>query len=294
MLTHPSSPRVLVALVLLAGTALSACTESATHTFGFTSSVVPTNTLMVDNLEGTIRLTAGPAGSAVEGNVRVLASGFEEAADARLAAQRVELVEVGQAGDLVLELRIPADLSRFSFSAAIDLRVPEDVIVSATTDNGRVTIDRLEVDTVDTTEGQVDLTFTTGNSVVRTSNAAVVVEGHDGNIDARTVNAPVELLSIIGNARALTTNGFINARVTPPEGGDVFLATTNAPVELVIPRNFGARLLATTTGEGLVAVQNLNFRPSASFPSQAEGTIGDGRGVIDVRTTIGDIFVDGR
>jgi hypothetical protein len=287
-------PNLIAPTVLVALLALSACTESATHTFQFTSTLTPTGELLVDNFEGTVRLTAGPAGTPVEGTVRVLAAGFKEAVDARAAAERVELAEVGQAADMALELRIPADLSRYRFSAAIDLRIPDDVVVSVQTDNGRVTIDRLDVDTVDTTIGQVDLTFTRGETVVRTSEAPIVVESHDGAIDARTTNAPIELMSILGNARALTTNGFITARVTPYQAGEIFLATTNAGVDLVIPRNFGARFLATTTEPGIVAVNNLNFRPAASFPWQAEGTLGDGAGIVDVRTTIGDIVVEGR
>ena len=78
----------------------------------------------------------------------------------------------------------------------------------------------------------------------------------------------------------------------PPPGGEVFLATTNAPIDLSLPREFGARLLAVTSAPGAVFISSdLVFRPNASFPDQAEGTLGNGAGRVDLRTTGADISV---
>jgi len=281
---------IAVAMLFFAG----ACTESATRTFTFNSTVVPTQDLMVVNVEGPVRLVAAPAGTAITGTVRVIAAGFKAQKDAQQAAELVELVEVGRADSLSLEVRTPVEFSRFSFTTTLELRVPDDVTVSVRTDNGRVTIDRLQVHSVDTTRADVALSFTAGDAVIRTSDGPIVVDGHDGSVDARTSNAAIELNAVAGDARALTTNGFINARVTPYPAGEVILSTTNAGVALVVPRSFGSRLLAVTSGAGLVSISNLNFRPSSGPAFQAEGTIGDGAGIIDVRTTEADIVVEGR
>ena len=115
---------------------------------------------------------------------------------------------------------------------------------------------------------------------------------HDGAIDVATSNAPVELFSIAGNTRVSTTNGHIQVRAIPPLAGEVFLATTNAEIDLGVPRDFGARVLAVTSAPGSVSVSSdLNFRPTGSAPNQAEGVLGNGAGRVDVRTISGDIFI---
>jgi hypothetical protein len=289
-----TTPLKQLAILLALGLATAACTESASVSFNFTSSTVPTNVLSVVNVEGPVRLVSGPPGTAIEGTVRVLASGFKESRDAENAARQVVVSEIGQADNLSLEVRIPIEYNRFRFTTSLDLRVPEDVFVTVRTDNGRVTIERLAVDLVETSRADVAMVFTAGDAVVRTSDAPVVIESHEGSVDVRTSNAPVELISIFGDARALTTNGFVSARVTPFADGELLLSTTNADVDLIIPRDFGAQVLAVTSDTGVVAVQNLPFRPTASPPWQAEGIIGNGLGLIDIRTTIGDIVIEGR
>ena len=62
-------------------------------------------------------------------------------------------------------------------------------------------------------------------------------------------------------------------------------------VDLGLPREFGARLLAVTSHPGVIAVTDLPFTPTGSFPDQAEGILGNGAGRVDLRTSGADIFV---
>jgi len=81
--------------------------------------------------------------------------------------------------------------------------------------------------------------------------------------------------------------------VMPPRDCDIYLATSNADVELRIPDTFGADLNASTTAPGTVIVQGVDFAPVASQPGEARGRINYGFGSIDLRTTQGDVHVIG-
>ncbi|MBL8783785.1 MAG: DUF4097 family beta strand repeat protein [Deltaproteobacteria bacterium] len=280
----------------LAMMCLSACTESFDLSFTWTSEVAPQRSVTVDNIDGNVRLRKGPAGSQVTGTIKVHAAGFKEKAQAEEAAKNVQIVETVESGNLVLSVAIPAEHRNKTFNLTFDLLVPENAAVSVVTDNGRVSVTGLTVGNIDTTNAPVDLAFTKAPlgvaASIRTNDGPVTADSHDGAIDVATSNAPVELFSIAGNTRVSTTNGHIQVRAIPPLAGEVFLATTNAEIDLGVPRDFGARVLAVTSAPGSVSVSSdLNFRPTGSAPNQAEGVLGNGAGRVDVRTISGDIFI---
>jgi len=280
--------------VALALVTLGACTESAEVRFDFTSQARPVGTLTIDNFEGSVKITKGQVGSAITGRVRVVAAGFDKESQERAAAEEVSISESGTAQALELVVLVPNVRGSKTFDVDMELSVPDGVMVSVTTDHGSISVDSLPIDTLDTTDGPITTRFTSGDAKLRTENFEIVMESHVGDVDVRTSSAPIELVAIAGNARATTTLGPVTARVSPPSGGEVFIATTAAPVDLTIARDFGARLLAVTSGSGIVSVQGLQFTPRASPPFQAEGTIGNGAGIIDVRTTDADIAIFGR
>lgn len=283
-------------LVGLCLTALSACTESFDLSLTYSPQAKPTSALVIDNAAGAVRLRRTGAGGTISGTVKIRASGFDNKSQAKAAAEQVEIVEHLNGGELVLSVQIPPGSRNKIFAVTFDLLVPEDLTVSSFTDTGRVNINGLTVAEVDTTLGEVELAFTRSPidamTVVRTSDALVSVDSHEGDLDIATTNASVELFSVAGNVRASTTQGPITGRLVPPRGGEVFLATTNSPIDLSVPREYGARLLAVTSAPGAVFIgSDLQFRPNGSFPDQAEGTLGDGAGRLDVRTSGADISI---
>lgn len=283
-------------LLFLGFVALSACTESFDLTRQFTAQATPTDTLVIDNLVGNVRLRRTDAGGAISGTLRITASGFDKAAQARDAAEQVTVVERLNGGELVLSTALPAGQRNKTFIVSYDLFVPDNLIVTAMTDQGNVMIDGLLVDEIDTTSGSVELRFTAARldkqTSIRTSDGSVIVNSHEGDLDILTTNAPLELYSVAGSVRASTTQGPITARLIPPARGNVIFATTNAPIDLAVPRDFGAELIAITSAPGAVFISgDLVFRPRQSYPDQAEGTLGNGAGRVDVRTTGADISV---
>lgn len=287
------SLKPLLFVLSLAG--LAACTESYDLSLSWKSDAVPVGALSIDNIDGSVRLSRGAPGTQVTGIVKIRAAGFDKKEQARAAAEAVRILEAQTAAGMTLDVAIPAEHRNKTFSVTLDLSVPEGVEVSVTTDNGRLSINGLPVGELDTTNADIDLQFTKAlagkTSRLKTNNGLVTVDSHDGAIDASTSNADIRLFSINGSTRGTTTNGFIEARVFPEVGGDVFLATTNNGIALSLSPSFGAQLLAVTTEPGRITIADLPFSPRGSFPGQAEGVLGDGRGRVDVRTTAGDIFI---
>jgi hypothetical protein len=285
----------VIALAIVLIGALCACTESFDLTLSYRPRAVPQRALTIDNIQGGVRLTRAAPGAPIAGTVKIHAAGFKEKSDAKLAAEAVTIAESLEGGELVLTVQIPAQHRDKTFAVTFDLAVPDDLIVAAFTDNGRVSVNGLIVGEIDTTRGEIDLAFTASppnaTTLLRTNDGRVIADAHQGPLDVATSNAPVELFSVAGSTRVTTTQGPIIARILPPRGGEVFLATTNAPIDLALPRDFGARLLAVTSNPGAVFVSDLNFRPTGSFPNQAEGILGDGAGRVDVRTIAAGIAI---
>ncbi len=283
------------ALLVLSFGMLAACTESFDLTRQFSAKDLPSDALVIDNVAGNVRLRKGSAG-AISGTVRIHAAGFDKSSQARAAAEQVAFVERIEGGELVVSVVLPEAHRNKVFAVNIDLEVPEGLVVSAFTDAGRVNIEGLLVHEIDTARGDVDLAFTGSlideEASIRTSDGRVTIDSHDGDLDILTTNAPLDLFSVAGNVRATTTQGPITARVLPPNRGEVILATTNAPIDLSVPRDFGAELIAVTSAPGAVFISgDLIFTPRRSFPDQAEGTLGNGAGRVDLRTIGADIAV---
>ncbi|MCB9732796.1 MAG: hypothetical protein H6745_09320 [Deltaproteobacteria bacterium] len=277
-------------LVLIAVTSLfGACTHSEEQTFAFESQIQPRGALRVTGFAGAITLHRDAVGTTVRGTYTVRTMGFDSTKAARDAARRVTLAEAGDASVMDLAVVLPSNATISRYAVDLDLAVPAGVVVSADNEVGPVLIDGLPVADVTTSDGQVDLVATRGDAVIRTSNAAVTAEDHLGALDVRTSNGQLDLVRVVGDVRGTTSNGFVYCEAEPPYAGEVVLATTNAGVEVRLPFDFGAELAALTSPESTVFIQGLDFYPVYDVPGQLEGDLGDGAGLVDVRTTNGDV-----
>ena len=279
---------------LLAAAALATgCTYTVDETYTFQSAAAPVGDLTVTTFNGSIVLTRDNAATRVHGTITVRASGYDSRAQAVEATRRVTLFESGDAAHLDLTVLPPSGTSRDRFGADLDLFVPPDVRVTALTNDGAILVDGLRTARLETDRGQIELRFTRGATEIRTADAPVIVDSHDGALNVATRNAPIDLFSVVGDLQARTTNGFITCRALPPYGAELVLSTTNAGVDLTLPFDFGAELVATTTA-GNIYVEGLDFYATYDAPGQLEGELYDGAGLVDVRTTAADIAIHAR
>ena len=129
---------------------------------------------------------------------------------------------------------------------------------------------------------------------IRTTNGAVKIEEVFGNILARTTNGAVNLENVNGNAIAKTTNGSVKASfIKFQKHNEIELRSTNGRIYLELPENTSARLSARTTNGKISTDFPVNVLGGLSS-RKIEGTIGNGNGKIDLRTTNGSITIKSR
>ncbi len=219
----------------------------------------PRNIRVRANVE--IRAEAGPAGDA-ECRAR--------------AAQCLLSVELpAETSDSVLYVTCSAeDADGCSRSVLLEIALPRDIRVQATTENGDV--DALNV-------SRVEASCANGN-----------IELH-GTVDAEatTENGGIAGERLTGSAVLRAGNGDINVELL---GGarDVRIETTNGSVRLGVPGGLDARLDARVT-MGTISHTGLPARSIRSVePGSLQATLGNGSGMVGIRTSAGSITLLGR
>jgi DUF4097 and DUF4098 domain-containing protein YvlB len=102
-----------------------------------------------------------------------------------------------------------------------------------------------------------------------------------------TIGVPSYLNVIVNNV-----NGKISGLLSVPTNGTVDLNLQNGTIDLDIPQNTSADFSASLVN-GYISVQNLTLHNRVATNKLVQGKLGNGEGVIALRTTNGDINVSG-
>jgi hypothetical protein len=197
---------------------------------------------------------------------------------------------------LSIEVRIPTkgDLSINTTNGAIDVSSLSGNIVLRSS-NGALRATQL-AGTVDmgTTNGRIELNTVKGTLKAVTSNGAITATGLDGKCDLETQNGRVDVAGRFDSLEIHALNGAVAARA---ESGSTLspawnISTTNASVNLSVPRDLKANLDAGTTNGHIkldlpVAVQGYQSG------TQIRGALNGGGPDMSVRTTNGGIHLSG-
>jgi hypothetical protein len=279
-------------LVILAMGGLAGCTRGATETISFDSARAATGEVLLETFAGDVIVDTDPGAIRVAGTIVLTARGFSDEAGAVAALHQVVVDESGTNDALNIRVDGPALSGLRTLRADLHLSVPPGVRVTMLTSDGLVAAADVEVDAMETGRGGAELVHTSGRGVVRASGGAIVVDGHEGPLDLRSRDAAISIFSARGDIRAVTTNGMVTARVVPPDGSELFIATTNAGIDLALPLDYGADLSATT--DGSIYIEGLDFDVTRDEFDLLEGFLAGGGGLIDLRTTHADIRVHRR
>jgi hypothetical protein len=126
---------------------------------------------------------------------------------------------------------------------------------------------------------------------VQTVNGSVDVRGLTGALRASTTNGSVEVADASGSVDASSVNGAIRTtyRTLDKDGRHAF-STTNGSINVSVPEGAGGRLLARNVNG---SIDNDLPLASTSHASRhrLEGSLGDGRGSLELRTVNGSIHL---
>ncbi len=278
--------------MILAAGALAACTHGATETLSFDSARAATGAVLLETFAGDVIVDTDPGAVRVAGTIVLTARGFSDEAAAIEALHAVLVDESGTNDALSIRVDGPALSGLRTVRADLHLSVPAGVTVTMLTSDGVVAATGVDVGAMETGRGGAELVQTRGRGVVRARGGEILVDGHDGPLDLRSSDAPIAIFSARGDIRAVTTNGMVTARVVPPAGSELFIATTNAGIDLALPFDYGADLSATTDGN--IYIEGLDFYATRDDFDVLEGFLAGGGGLIDLRTVRADIRVHRR
>jgi hypothetical protein len=207
------------------------------------------------NVNGRIVAEAS-AGNAVElVGQRTARASSEDAARDLLG--KVEMREEIGASQARVEVRAPPQFGRGGVEVQWTIKVPKGTVVDLRNTNGKVELDGLA-----------------------------------GEARARTVNGGVEGRHLrVQTLDASAVNGGVDVELAAPlaSGGNVSLETVNGGVQLVLPRDSAASVVARVTNGG-IRTGNLPFTVTGEQNRRRfEGTLNGGGASVSLKTTNGGI-----
>lgn len=187
------------------------------------------------------------------------------------ALDRLDLVGEERSGEFVVE---PTDVdSDRATGAELSVRLPASLpVAGARTTNGDVTA--------------IDVA---GGGRFETRNGDVEVRGL-ARAAVRSTNGDVTVRDVEEFRGAVTTNGDAAADVPAPLPGDASVRSTNGSVDAAVSPDVDARLLARTTN-GDVSVDGLDLADASVGDDRVTGRLGDGTHELELVTTNGDVDV---
>lgn len=111
-------------------------------------------------------------------------------------------------------------------------------------------------------------------------------------VSITTINGDVAVKEMLASTFVDLTNGQIDVKVDLPRDGTIDLSTANGPIALDIPHNTSSEFRANVAN-GRIEISNLTLLSETRTPTSLQGRLGDGRGMITLRTVNGDIGVRG-
>lgn len=188
--------------------------------------------LVIETANGSVTLETDPTLNEIAIDAKVTGSGAStEEAEMRAAAAtvQVELTNGGRAARLFVTFPVER---RSMEGCALSLRVP-----------------RLFQTRIETGNGDVRVSGTSGDLSIDTSNGSVVVDRHDGTLAIDTSNGNLRFTSISGEVIAKSSNGSIELDVGMGSLSRFDLDTSNGGVEVAVgPGYFGTIDAETSNG----------------------------------------------
>ena len=176
--------------------------------------------------------------------------------------------------------------------AALTVRVPSGVLVTAQTGNGDVTVNGADGDvSVNTGNGRILVSGTAGRVTAHTGNGRVTVEGARGAVDANTGNGDVRVVTSSGPVNVHSGNGDIDVSMDQvARSAAMTFSTGSGRISLAVPAGFGAELDGST-GNGRIA-SALPVQVSGRIsPQRIHGTLGPGGERLSLHTGNGDVDI---
>jgi hypothetical protein len=279
-MTRLASVLALLIGVLLLVPACNAAQHRVIKTDHRTFAITGHTDLVVNTFNGNVNVTAIGLGTA-DVSVTPHGTGLSDAnAQAALGAISVT---VDQAGTTLTITATPVGDAPVGSSrgADVDVQIPADTAVSATSSNGQVQVININgPTTIRTSNGSATTRAGTGFDI-ETSNASVELSEPTGSIAVRTSNAGIDVLDARNaSATMQTSNGPISFSGRLAAGPQSF-TTSNAGLVLRFPSDQGFSITGSTSN----GPATTDFPGLTAGSASITGTTGDGSAQVTAQTS---------
>ncbi len=239
-----------------------------------------------EDFSKTLPLKAGERFSLVNVNGNVAVSTWKEnqveikavkiARDDKEDLKDVEIRVEAVPGGVAVKAVWPKFRRRFNVNVDFEVKVPEGV----------------NLEDVETVNGEVGLSGRYGRAVAGTTNGTVTVADAAGDFHASTTNGEIHADRVEGRLEAETTNGDVRLAGLAFKDG-ISAETTNGSITLVLtaPESLNASLIAETTNGHITLDFPVTVKNLSQSKHRVEARIGEGGPEISLHTTNGSIRI---
>ncbi len=213
--------------------------------------------IRLDAENGEIEITGQPGATSVTVIAELIVGSNVSRLDADTGLNQLDVIVADGSDEIFVQTQQPKNLDGRRYIVNYTITVPSDLAVDVTQANGHVTVSDIE--------------------------SSLFTELENGN---------VYLSGIFGFATVSVENGSVDGAVTLPPGGEIVISTGNGDIDLRIPTSTSAELSALVEF-GAITWDNLDLLNAVHTNRSLTGTLGDGTGLIDLDTRIGNIDVTG-
>jgi DUF4097 and DUF4098 domain-containing protein YvlB len=212
--------------------------------------------LWLDGVNGEIKITGQPDGDSliISAMARVGSDTYE---DAQAGLEQLEISVKDEDGVITVQTVQPNSTLGRQYVVDYTITIPSDLTVNVSQVNGHVTIQDIN------------------NSV-----SVVLTNGH------------VDFSEIFGDVTVSVDNGSINGNLILPADGEVVISTVNGDIDLDIPTSTSAEVFGLVSN-GTIGWDNLDLVDAKQTNKSLQGKLGDGAGLIDLKTVNGYINIVG-
>jgi DUF4097 and DUF4098 domain-containing protein YvlB len=205
-------------------------------------------------------------------NDTILLNAIKRTRHGRDEFDKIEIIATENDDILEIEAKY-LDSKDVHVSIDMNIKIPHNVIVdSATTSNG-----------------DVQIYGTKGNTTASSSNGRIIIQNVDGYVKARTSNGRIEIQGTTGIRELETSNGKIYAEIFTIQD-NLDIRTSNGRIIVYINPLLNTNI-SMETSNGQISIRGLSLNLTISEDKYKLGKLGEGGNLIFIQTTNGDIDI---
>jgi len=253
--------------------------------------------IIIDAPNGEFNITGSSTDSDtanVIGTIKIGASSMEEAE--KYFNDVVTIKTSGNQAIIRIEQINKANwFDGWTIESDLNISIPNDKYLKTKLINGDTYITSMvNSGNLEGTNGKIELTDSKGNYSIKTVNGSIIVNNNDGDITANTVNGELNINNSTAGLNLDSTNGEIEVS-TSRINGDWDISNVNGDISISIPNNANAKIVGKTSfGDVEGDLQWIDKDKDEDLGSYKEAKLTDGKYLIDMQTTHGDIEVEMR